>query len=128
MGRRRPRFAPISSAAAGLRSIDPPVTEIAEPPAASTAALPPVADGRRRVPTLALLIAGCFALAAVSLLLPSVPTQDSWSWIVWGREVAHLDLDTSAGSSWKPLPVLFTSVWSLFGDAAPGLWIMTARA
>jgi hypothetical protein len=82
----------------------------------------------RRVPTLVLLVAGCFALAALSLLLPSVPTQDSWSWIVWGREVAHLDLDTSAGSSWKPLPVLFTTVYSLFGDAAPELWVMTARA
>ena len=75
-----------------------------------------------------LLVAGCFAVAALSLLLPSVPTQDSWSWIVWGREVAHLDLDTSAGSSWKPLPVLFTTVYSLFGDAAPELWVMTARA
>jgi len=61
---------------------------------------------RRRVPTLALLVAGCFALAALSLLLPSVPTQDSWSWVVWGREVAHLDLDTSAGSSWKPFVYL----------------------
>jgi hypothetical protein len=104
------------------------LTQTRETPAA------PAADddvtprrSRRRVPTLALLVAGCFALAALSLLLPSVPTQDSWSWVVWGREVAHLDLDTTAGSSWKPLPVLFTTVWSLFGDAAPQLWIMTAR-
>ena len=103
------------------------MTQTLETPAA--AAADDVTPRRsRRVPTLALLVAGCFVLAALSLLLPSVPTQDSWSWIVWGREVAHLDLDTSAGSSWKPLPVLFTTVWSIFGDAAPSLWIMTARA
>ena len=105
------------------------MTQTLETPAAPAAAEDVTPRrSRRRVPTLALLVAGCFALAALSLLLPSVPTQDSWSWIVWGREVAHLDLDTSAGSSWKPLPVLFTTVWSLFGDAAPSLWIMTARA
>jgi hypothetical protein len=105
------------------------LTQTLETPAAAAAAddVTP-RRSRRRVPTLALLVAGCFVLAAFSLLLPSVPTQDSWSWIVWGREVAHLDLDTSAGSSWKPLPVLFTTVFSLFGDAAPHLWIMMARA
>jgi hypothetical protein len=104
------------------------LTQTLETPAAAAADDVTPRRSRRRVPTLALLVAGCFVLAALSLLLPSVPTQDSWSWIVWGREVAHLDLDTSAGSSWKPLPVLFTTVWSLFGDAAPSLWIMTARA
>jgi hypothetical protein len=77
---------------------------------------------------LPLLVLGCFVLAAISLTLPSVPTQDSWSWIVWGREVAHLDLNTHGGSSWKPLPVLFTAVYSLFGDASPQLWVMTSRA
>jgi hypothetical protein len=77
---------------------------------------------------LPLLVAGCFVLAALSLLLPSVPTQDSWSWIVWGREVVHFNLDTTAGSSWKPLPVLFTTVFSVFGDAAPELWLVVARA
>jgi hypothetical protein len=104
------------------------LTQTLEPPAAPSATGDGAPRHSRRVPTLVLLVAGCFALAALSLLLPSVPTQDSWSWIVWGREVAHLDLDTSAGSSWKPLPVLFTTVYSLFGDAAPDLWIMTARA
>jgi hypothetical protein len=85
--------------------------------------------GRRRtVPILSLLVLGCFAIAALSLILPSVPGKDPWSWIVWGREVAHLDLDTSAGSSWKPLPVLFTTPSSAFGDAAPELWLVVARA
>ena len=78
------------------------------------------------------LIPACLALAALSLLLPSVPTYDPWAWIVWGREVAHLDLDTTGGPSWKPLPVLFTTVFSATGtidDAIPPLlWLWVARA
>jgi hypothetical protein len=34
------------------------------------------------------------AAAALTLLKPSNPTTDAWAWIVWGREVVHLDLDT----------------------------------
>src|SRR6201991_3072267 len=76
-----------------------------------------------------LLLVGCFALAALSLTLPSVPTYDPWAWIVWGREVAHLDLVTTTGPSWKPLPVIFTTPFSLAGDTgAPLLWLVTARA
>ncbi|MFL5779969.1 MAG: glycosyltransferase 87 family protein, partial [Thermoleophilaceae bacterium] len=88
-------------------------------------------DRRRRIssgPALGLLVLGCFALAALSLVLPSVPDKDPWSWIVWGREVVHLDLDTGAGSSWKPLPVLFTTPLSLFHGIAPELWLVVARA
>jgi MFS family permease len=75
-----------------------------------------------------LLVAGSVAVAALTLLLPSAPTYDPWSWIVWGREVAHLDLVTTQGPSWKPLPVMFTTVFSLFGSAAPDLWLVVARA
>src|SRR3954453_3157895 len=82
----------------------------------------------REAPALPLLVLGCVALAALSLILPSPPGKDPWSWIIWGREVAHLDLDTNSGSSWKPLPVLFTTVFSVFGDAAPQLWILMVRA
>lgn len=73
-------------------------------------------------------IAGCVLLAALSLLLPSAPTYDPWAWILWGREVAELDLDTVDGPSWKPLPVLFTAPFSLLGGAAPDLWLVVARA
>jgi hypothetical protein len=75
-------------------------------------------------------VGGCFALAALSLALPSVPTTDPWGWIVWGREVVDGDLDTAVGGSpaWKPLPVLLTAPLSLFGDAAPALWLLIARA
>jgi hypothetical protein len=74
------------------------------------------------------LIAACLALGALSLLLPSPPGNDAWAWIVWGREVVDLDLDTSRGASWKPLPVLFTGPFSLLGDWAPALWTVVARA
>lgn len=75
-----------------------------------------------------LLALASLGLAALSLLLPSTPTYDPWSWIIWGREIAHLDLVTTGGPSWKPLPVVFTTVFSLFGGAAPDLWIVVARA
>jgi len=75
------------------------------------------------------LLLGCLALAALSLLLPSTPTYDPWAWIIWGREVLQLDLVTTDGPSWKPLPVLFTAPFSLLGDdLAPELWILVARA
>jgi hypothetical protein len=76
-----------------------------------------------------MLVLGSLALAALSLLAPSTPTYDPWAWIIWGREVMQLDLVTTDGPSWKPLPVLFTAPFSLLGDdAAPQLWILVARA
>ncbi|HZV74421.1 MAG TPA: hypothetical protein VFF79_11955 [Conexibacter sp.] len=75
----------------------------------------------------ALLAAAALALGAFSLLYPSTPTYDPWAWIVWGREIVHIDLQTTGGPSWKPLPVFFTIVFSLFGGAAPDLWLVVAR-
>ena len=75
------------------------------------------------------VIVGCLALSALTLLFPSTPTYDPWAWIMWGREILHLDLVTDGGPSWKPLPVLFTTPFSLFGaEAAPDLWLWIARA
>src|SRR3954468_20942553 len=71
---------------------------------------------------------GCVAIAALTLLAPAAPTYDPWAWVIWGREIAHLDLNTGFGPSWKPLPVALTTVFSLFGGAAPGLWMVAARA
>lgn len=75
----------------------------------------------------ALLAAAALALGALTLLYPSTPTYDPWAWIIWGREIAHFDLQTTGGPSWKPFPVIFTTVFSLFGDAAPDLWLVVAR-
>jgi hypothetical protein len=82
----------------------------------------------RSSPVAPVLIA-CLALAALSLFFPSAPTYDPWAWIMWGREIVQLDLVTTGGPSWKPLPVLFTTPFSLFGaDVAPYLWLWIARA
>ncbi|HEU5111423.1 MAG TPA: hypothetical protein VFT95_23015, partial [Micromonosporaceae bacterium] len=75
-----------------------------------------------------LAIGALVALAVASLVLPAPVTYDAWGWLQWGREVGRLDLDTTAGPAWKPLPVLATTVLSLFGDLAPVLWQVAARA
>jgi hypothetical protein len=72
--------------------------------------------------------AACVGVAALSLLAPSTPTYDPWAWLVWGREVGSLELDTTAGPAWKPLPVLVTTLLAPLGDLAPSLWLLVARA
>jgi hypothetical protein len=67
-------------------------------------------------------------LTALTFLIPSAPTYDPWAWIIWGREILHLDLSTVDGPSWKPLPVLLTTPFALFGSVAPDLWLFVARA
>ena len=75
------------------------------------------------------VLLACLAIASVSLLFPSTPTYDPWAWLLWGREILELDLVTEGGPSWKPLPVLFTGPFSLFGEeVAPYLWLVVARA
>jgi hypothetical protein len=70
----------------------------------------------------------CAGLAAASLLWHAAPSYDPWSWIIWGREVARLELSTVEGPSWKPLPVLVTSLLALGGDdAVPAGWLWVAR-
>jgi hypothetical protein len=77
-------------------------------------------------------LVACFALATLSLLLPSEPSYDPWAWIVWGREVFELQLDTSGGPSWKPGPVLLTTLFAPLGEIddglPPALWLVFARA
>src|SRR5438270_1040251 len=74
------------------------------------------------------LAVAVLVIAALSLLIPSTPSYDPWSWLVWGREIVHFDLQTTGGPSWKPLPMVFVTVFSLFGRAAPDLWLIVARA
>ncbi len=75
-----------------------------------------------------LVPAACLAVAALSLLLPWALAFDPWSWVGWGRDVTRLELDTSGGPSWKPLPVVATTVLAFAGGAAPALWLVLARA
>jgi hypothetical protein len=107
------------------------------PTAELTAPAPPtdVAAPRRGLPEWVrggrfyLWLAGAALLiGAVSLLIPSTPSYDPWAWLVWGREIIHVNLQTTGGPSWKPLPVLFTTVFAVFGKAQPDLWLVVARA
>ncbi|HEY5319059.1 MAG TPA: hypothetical protein VIJ20_13810 [Solirubrobacteraceae bacterium] len=84
-------------------------------------------------PTLIALVA-CLALGVVSILtLPTLPSYDPFAWVVWGRELAHHIIGpheafiTGGGPSWKPFPVIFTTIFGFFG-AAPKLWVAVARA
>jgi hypothetical protein len=91
---------------------------------------------RPRVPALAVprvavrhrVALAVLAVTALTFLVPSAPTYDPWAWIIWGREILHLDLSTVDGPSWKPLPVLLTTPFALFGSLAPDLWLFAARA
>lgn len=76
---------------------------------------------------LAIWVALAVALAALSLTLPYKPVYDPWGWLVWGREIAHLELATAGGPSWKPLPALLATPLSLLGEAAPKGWLFVAR-
>ena len=60
---------------------------------------------------------------AASLALPSTRGYDAWAWTVWGRELAHLDLATTAGPAFKPLPVLALAPLSVLGAATPLVWM-----
>jgi hypothetical protein len=75
-----------------------------------------------------IMAAGALLIAGLSLLIPSTPSYDPWAWLVWGREVAHLDLHTTGGPTWKPLPVILTTIFSVFGKAQPDLWLVVGRA
>lgn len=67
-------------------------------------------------------------LAGLSLLVFDQTTYDPTAWLIWGRQIADGTLATVAGPSWKPLPVLFTTPFSLLGDdAAVQLWLVVAR-
>src|SRR3954465_12943592 len=111
----------MASATIGDASMPPAHELTVSRPSLPALALPRVAV-RHRV---ALAVLG---LTALSFLLPAAPTYDPWAWIIWGREIMHLDLSTLDGPSWKPLPVLLTTPFSLFGSLAPDLWLFVARA
>jgi hypothetical protein len=107
-----------------------PTAELPAPAPSTDVAGRPFALGRWLTGGRLYLTLGGVALvvAALSLLIPSTPSYDPWAWLVWGREIAHINLQTTGGPSWKPLPVLFTTVFSLFGNAQPDLWLIVARA
>lgn len=113
-----------------------------QPAGVDHASLAPLAGpiarrGRSARPSLSRHSAAAVAVAAVAAaalcltlafaLLPSAPSYDAWAWLVWGRELLALELDASAGPSWKPLPVLIAAPLSAFGEVAPELWLAVVR-
>jgi hypothetical protein len=109
---------------------------LTDPGTAAVGAPGPVATNTPRRPRpvgVRVLLVVSVALGALSLLVAergiAVVAYDPTVWLIWGREILHLDLDTVGGPTWKPLPVLFTTPFSLLGhDAAPSLWLVVARA
>ena len=67
-------------------------------------------------------------MGLLSLLFPVALSYDAWAWLIWAREIVHLDLVTDGGPSWKPLPVLIDLPFTLAGDeVSPSLWLVVAR-
>jgi hypothetical protein len=56
------------------------------------------------------------------------PGYDPYGWLIWGYQTLHLNLDLGGAPSWKPLPLLFTVPYSLFGHYALWLWMVTSVA
>ncbi len=81
---------------------------------------------RGRTPVGAIAVA-IFAVGLATFLFPSAATYDAMSWIVWGREIVHGELNTVSGPSWKPLPVLITTAAAPLGSIAPDVWVLAAR-
>jgi hypothetical protein len=73
-------------------------------------------------------LAVCAVLGALSVLVAAPLGFDPWAWMVWGRELVHLDLHTTGGPSWKPLPVLLVAPLTPFGNLAPDAWLALVRA
>jgi hypothetical protein len=107
-----------------------PTAELTAPATAAPRTFPAEALTRNLTGARLYLVLGGLALVvgALSLLIPSTPSYDPWAWLVWGREIVHLKLHTTGGPSWKPLPVIFTTLFAPFGKAAPDLWLVIARA
>jgi hypothetical protein len=80
-----------------------------------------------RLPTTGAIVAG-LAIAGLSLLVEHSTESDLWAWLIWGREVTHLALDTSYGPTWKPLTVLLAVPLSVSATAAPTLTLLVIRA
>ncbi len=97
---------------------------------ATPTASAPASGGWLKDTSIPYLIAGAFVLALISVLVIDwVPSSDPWAWIDWGQEItsSHISLSLAGGPSWKPFPVVFTTVFGLFGHAAPDMWLVVTR-
>jgi hypothetical protein len=57
------------------------------------------------------------------------PGYDPYGWMIWGYQALHGSLNLGGAPSWKPMPLLFTAPFALFGNNAQlWLWMTTAVA
>jgi hypothetical protein len=54
------------------------------------------------------------------------PSFDAYGWLVWGYQTLHGSLDLGGAPSWKPMPLLFTAPFSIFGHYELRLWMITS--
>jgi hypothetical protein len=66
--------------------------------------------------------------AAIVRVTNTRPGYDPYGWLIWGYQTLHGSLDLGGAPSWKPLPLLFTIPFSLFGHFALWMWMVTAEA
>ncbi len=75
-------------------------------------------------------VCGCLALVAVGTPLVfwarTSPGYDPYGWLVWGYQAVRLNLNLAGAPSWKPMPLLFTVPYALFGHLEYRLWMVTA--
>jgi hypothetical protein len=75
--------------------------------------------------TAAILLAISIALLAWAGTRPSF---DAYGWLVWGYQTIHGSLDLGGAPSWKPMPLLFTAPFAIFGHYELRLWMVTCVA
>ncbi|HWE34098.1 MAG TPA: hypothetical protein VG410_11470 [Solirubrobacteraceae bacterium] len=70
------------------------------------------------------------ALLAIPLVLwaRTRPGYDPYGWLVWGYETIHGHLDLAGAPSWKPLPLILTAPFALFGHYELWLWMFSSVA
>jgi len=73
--------------------------------------------------TAMILVAIAIALVAWAGTRPSF---DAYGWLAWGYQTIHGTLDLGGAPSWKPLPLLFTAPFAIFGHYELWLWMITA--
>jgi hypothetical protein len=76
------------------------------------------------------MLIGCLVLATISMfVVPRTIAYDPWSWLIWGREITHLQLNDRLGATAvEPLPIFIDALVAPTGSLAPVLWLLIARA
>jgi len=76
------------------------------------------------------LVAAVVIGASVGLVVwaRSRPGYDPYGWMIWGYQSLHGTLNLGGAPSWKPMPLLFTLPFALFGHFQLWLWLVAACA